>query len=390
VHQQQFTIARALLPSLRKQFAMDKESSMATLNLKRGEMIYLMSLERSHDTEERDAGAETGRSTSKLQQSCPICLMEMKGSEAFFTCGHSFCGDCVTVLIRRATNNFSKSLHCPSCRRVSMIDGINFAARRALSQCPRLEGAGETTPTGLSAGEKRAGADVRCAVKPRMSETLELALGAEVKHVGDAPHVTSTPFLFPGEVESILDDKNMVVLGSQASKIGAVVRVVKAIALNDPSAKILVFSQWTEVLHIVANALRENNVNFGSMMGVNFGARTKNNSAPAVLEDFKRSTSRNVLLLPLRRGATGLNIVEATHVVLVEPSLNPAAEAQAVSRVHRMSQTKPTFVHRFIVNNTIEDKVRKIAQGRKGLPGSKMANETVSDNEVIAIFDDNS
>jgi SNF2 family DNA or RNA helicase len=55
-----------------------------------------------------------------------------------------------------------------------------------------------------------------------------------------------------------------------------------------------------------------------------------------------------------------------------------------------MSQTKPTFVHRFIVNNTIEDKVRKIAQGRKGLPGSKMANETVSDNEVVAIFDDNS
>lgn len=56
-----------------------------------------------------------------------------------------------------------------------------------------------------------------------------------------------------------------------------------------------------------------------------------------------------VLLLLIQHGANGLNILEAQHVILVEPLLNPAAEAQAISRVHRIGQEKMTFVHRFLV-----------------------------------------
>ena len=58
------------------------------------------------------------------------------------------------------------------------------------------------------------------------------------------------------------------------------------------------------------------------------------------LSEFKKSETVNILLLPLQSGSKGLNIIEATHVILVEPGLNISAELQAIGRVHRMGQTK--------------------------------------------------
>jgi E3 ubiquitin-protein ligase SHPRH len=70
-----------------------------------------------------------------------------------------------------------------------------------------------------------------------------------------------------------------------------------------------------------------------------------------------------VLLIPLSLGSNGLDIVEATHVFLVEPLINEAVESQAVARVARLGQTRSTFVHKYILNNTIEEKIH-VAQSK--------------------------
>ncbi len=64
----------------------------------------------------------------------------------------------------------------------------------------------------------------------------------------------------------------------------------------------------------------------------------------------KEQKGVQVLLLLIQHGANGLNLLEAQYVVLLEPLLNPAAEAQAISRVHRIGQENKTLVHRFIVS----------------------------------------
>jgi len=67
-----------------------------------------------------------------------------------------------------------------------------------------------------------------------------------------------------------------------------------------------------------------------------------------------------VLLLLIQHGANGLNLLEAQHVVLVEPLLNPAAEAQAISRVHRIGQKQKTLIHRFLVSISLSHHLNSI------------------------------
>uniref|UniRef100_A0A8C4ICD8 SNF2 histone linker PHD RING helicase n=1 Tax=Dicentrarchus labrax TaxID=13489 RepID=A0A8C4ICD8_DICLA len=150
--------------------------------------------------------------------------------------------------------------------------------------------------------------------------------------------------------QSSSQDQDIPVKGSHSTKVEAVVRTLKKIQVTDPGAKCLVFSTWLSVLDIIAKALFDNNMEFSQINGIH---KFQEN-----LCSFKYEEKINILLLPLHTGSNGLNIIEATHVLLVEPILNPAHELQAIGRVHRIGQTKPTFVHRFLIKSTIEERMQ--------------------------------
>uniref|UniRef100_UPI0037E80854 E3 ubiquitin-protein ligase SHPRH n=1 Tax=Semicossyphus pulcher TaxID=241346 RepID=UPI0037E80854 len=155
-------------------------------------------------------------------------------------------------------------------------------------------------------------------------------------------------YVFTTELSS--QDQDIPVKGSHSTKVEAVVRTLKKIQVTDPGAKCLVFSTWLSVLDIIAKALLDNNMEFSQINGIH---KFQEN-----LCSFKYEEKINILLLPLHTGSNGLNIIEATHVLLVEPILNPANELQAIGRVHRIGQTKPTFVHRFLIKSTIEERMQ--------------------------------
>ncbi|NXU70552.1 SHPRH ligase, partial [Oreotrochilus melanogaster] len=132
--------------------------------------------------------------------------------------------------------------------------------------------------------------------------------------------------------ETANQDDDIPVKGSHSTKVEAVVRTLKKIQYKDPGAKSLVFSTWQDVLDIISKALYDNNMIFSQINGI---SKFQEN-----LSAFKYDPNINILLLPLHTGSNGLNIIEATHVLLVEPILNPAHELQAIGRVHRIGQTK--------------------------------------------------
>ncbi|XP_029114603.1 E3 ubiquitin-protein ligase SHPRH isoform X2 [Scleropages formosus] len=159
---------------------------------------------------------------------------------------------------------------------------------------------------------------------------------------------TEISYVFTTQAAS--QGQDIPVKGSHSTKVEAVVRALKKIQMTDPSAKSLVFSTWQGVLDIIAQALFDNNMDFSQINGIH---KFQEN-----LSSFKYDEKINILLLPLHTGSNGLNIIEATHVLLVEPILNPAHELQAIGRVHRIGQTRPTFVHRFLIKSTIEERMQ--------------------------------
>ncbi|KAF6025413.1 SHPRH [Bugula neritina] len=174
------------------------------------------------------------------------------------------------------------------------------------------------------------------------------AVCRELTRLTDISHVSSG--------HSIFKDSDIEVEGDYSSKVKEVIRCLKAITREDPEAKVLLFSSWITLLEIVRNGLVRNSIPFSCLYG-NKGVR---NYKQKVLNRFTRSLGMEVLLLPLSSGANGLNLTEATHVILLEPLLNPGKEAQAIGRIHRIGQTKQTYVHKFIVKHTIEEKVHSI------------------------------
>lgn len=136
--------------------------------------------------------------------------------------------------------------------------------------------------------------------------------------------------------------------GKYSAKIIRIVEEVLGLLKEEKNVKIIIFSQWEVNLTVIQKALEENKIT----------ARLKSNKPQEVIEEFKSAESGvTCLLLPLSWGSKGLNLIEATHVFLVEPILNPSEELQAVGRVHRIGQTRPTVVHRFIVERTVEETI---------------------------------
>lgn len=144
----------------------------------------------------------------------------------------------------------------------------------------------------------------------------------------------------------------------------------------------LVFSQFTRFLRSAQRRLEDDGIATCYLDG-----RTKRRSQ--VIEDF-RSGKAPVFLISLKAGGFGLNLTEADHCILLDPWWNPATEAQAVDRVHRIGQTRKVIVYRYVATGTIEEKVMALKARKAELfagvmdsGGFESATLSASDIEVL-------
>ena len=156
--------------------------------------------------------------------------------------------------------------------------------------------------------------------------------------------------LHPGLVDDNHD-------GVPCVKLGALVEQLQDIAGGGHRA--LVFSQFTGFLAKVRHRLDRDGIGYCYLDG-----RTRRRDR--VLERFKDGADP-VFLISLKAGGFGLNLTEADYCFLLDPWWNPATEAQAIDRTHRIGQTRPVMVYRMIATGTIEEKVAALARRKAAL-----------------------
>lgn len=153
---------------------------------------------------------------------------------------------------------------------------------------------------------------------------------------------------------SLVDAKHV---GVSSTKLDALMEMLDDIVSD--GHRVLVFSQFTRFLATARSRIRAAGIDHCYLDG-----RTRNR--PAVIAEFREGRAP-VFLISLKAGGFGLNLTEADYCILLDPWWNPATEAQAVDRIHRIGQTRKVMVYRLVAKDTIEEKVMALKAKKAAL-----------------------
>jgi superfamily II DNA or RNA helicase len=134
----------------------------------------------------------------------------------------------------------------------------------------------------------------------------------------------------------------------------------------------LVFSQFTSFLAIVRRALDERKIDYLYLDG-----RTQDRQA--IVDEFQSENGPPLFLISLKAGGLGLNLTNADYIFLLDPWWNPAVEAQAIDRAHRIGRRKPVVAYRLIARDTVEEKILELQSRKRELAESIIS----EDNSVL-------
>lgn len=152
----------------------------------------------------------------------------------------------------------------------------------------------------------------------------------------------------------------------RSSKVELLLERLRGLAGEGHQA--LVFSQFTSLLAILRTRLEEEHISFEYLDG-------KTRDRAAAVARFQADPTLSVFLISLKAGGVGLNLTAADYVFILDPWWNPAVEAQAVDRAHRIGQTRPVIAYRLLARNTVEERVAQLQDKKRGLIAAVMGEE---------------
>lgn len=159
-------------------------------------------------------------------------------------------------------------------------------------------------------------------------------------------------------------------------KITLLIDNLKGIIESGESA--LVFTQFLGTFDLLAKEMKKANIPFFALHG-----KVSRKDRETALRNFQEHNGGGVMLMTLKTGGVGLNLTKASYVFHLEPWWNPAVENQATDRTHRIGQTKPVQVYRYIMSESVEEKI-EVLKSRKSSQFNALFAEIETDKDIPA------
>ncbi|EJT77544.1 ATP-dependent DNA helicase [Gaeumannomyces tritici R3-111a-1] len=249
---------------------------------------------------------------------CPICQTEITNG-VITTCGHQFDKDCLLPWLSRAGN-------CPTCKRP--VRPFQLHPFTLKPQQLKLMDSGDKDCDAAGGTNN----DGRKPSSPKSKNDIYSSFNAEKL----------------AEIKAVELDGP-----SYTTKVDAIVRHLLWLRESDPGAKSIIFSQYTDFFKVLSDAFDRYRIGFSSI------------SDRAGIQRFTEDPGIECFLLHARAQSSGLNLVNANHVILCEPLLNTALELQAIARVDRIGQQQDTTVWLYIVEGTVEESIYNLSVQRR-------------------------
>jgi superfamily II DNA or RNA helicase len=141
--------------------------------------------------------------------------------------------------------------------------------------------------------------------------------------------------------------------------------------LKEEGHQVLVFSQFVEMLELIRTRLAAAEIGHLILTGA-----TENRAE--LVDTFQNDKTKTVFLLSLKAAGFGLNLTAASYAILYDPWWNPAVEAQAIDRTHRIGQTRPVIAYRLLAENSVEQKIRALQKEKAALAAAIVQEESLA------------
>ncbi len=172
-------------------------------------------------------------------------------------------------------------------------------------------------------------------------------------------------------LRQICDDPRLVKDEDHLNHKGVKIReLMREIAENTGNHKMLIFSQFTEMLALIRNEFDQMDMQYCYLDG-----STPAEERRRQVDKFQEQQDIKVFLISLKAGGVGLNLTEADYVYLVDPWWNPAVEQQAIDRTHRIGQKNKIFAYKMICKDSVEEKIIKLQEKKLALSKEIVQND---------------